>query len=117
MTVTTRFAPSPTGRLHVGNIRTALVCWLAARAAGCDADAARREYDALFIGIARGELVPYASYYITGFLHERPLARLSMEMEELGRPMALTLTTWPGGRTRRLAEVHPHGSSIGWLGS
>ena len=29
----TRFAPSPTGRLHVGNIRTALVCWLAARAA------------------------------------------------------------------------------------
>jgi glutamyl-tRNA synthetase len=34
MTVVTRFAPSPTGRLHVGNIRTALVCWLAARAAG-----------------------------------------------------------------------------------
>ncbi len=30
----TRFAPSPTGRLHVGNIRTALVCWLAARAGG-----------------------------------------------------------------------------------
>ena len=34
MTVVTRFAPSPTGRLHVGNIRTALVCWLTARAAG-----------------------------------------------------------------------------------
>ncbi len=34
MTVVTRFAPSPTGRLHVGNIRTALVCWLAARAVG-----------------------------------------------------------------------------------
>lgn len=34
MTVVTRFAPSPTGRLHVGNIRTALVCWLAARASG-----------------------------------------------------------------------------------
>ena len=30
----TRFAPSPTGRLHVGNIRTALVCWLAARQVG-----------------------------------------------------------------------------------
>ena len=27
-----RFAPSPTGRLHVGNLRTALVAWLAARA-------------------------------------------------------------------------------------
>lgn len=30
MTVT-RFAPSPTGRLHIGNIRTALHCWLWAR--------------------------------------------------------------------------------------
>ena len=34
MTVITRFAPSPTGKLHVGNIRTALVCWMAARTAG-----------------------------------------------------------------------------------
>lgn len=32
MTVTVRFAPSPTGRLHVGNIRTALVNYLFARA-------------------------------------------------------------------------------------
>jgi len=30
--IVTRFAPSPTGLLHVGNVRTALVCWLAARA-------------------------------------------------------------------------------------
>ena len=30
----TRFAPSPTGFLHVGNLRTALVAWLAARAEG-----------------------------------------------------------------------------------
>jgi glutamyl-tRNA synthetase len=34
MTVTTRFAPSPTGRLHVGNIRTALHNWLFARQQG-----------------------------------------------------------------------------------
>ncbi|WP_375392936.1 glutamate--tRNA ligase [uncultured Sphingomonas sp.] len=34
MTVVTRFAPSPTGRLHVGNIRTALHGWLWARAQG-----------------------------------------------------------------------------------
>lgn len=34
MTVTTRFAPSPTGRLHVGNLRTALHNWLFARAHG-----------------------------------------------------------------------------------
>jgi glutamyl-tRNA synthetase len=34
MTVTTRFAPSPTGTLHVGNIRTALHNWLFARRHG-----------------------------------------------------------------------------------
>jgi len=34
MTVTTRFAPSPTGRLHVGNLRTALHNWLYARQQG-----------------------------------------------------------------------------------
>lgn len=32
--LTGRFAPSPTGRLHVGNLRTALLAWLFARAAG-----------------------------------------------------------------------------------
>jgi len=48
MTVVTRFAPSPTGRLHVGNIRTALHNWLLARRHGGtfllridDTDAAR----------------------------------------------------------------------------
>jgi len=34
MTVTTRFAPSPTGHLHVGNIRMALHNWLLAKQAG-----------------------------------------------------------------------------------
>ena len=34
MTIVTRFAPSPTGRLHVGNIRTALHNWMFARAHG-----------------------------------------------------------------------------------
>jgi glutamyl-tRNA synthetase len=31
MTVKTRFAPSPTGYLHIGGVRTALFCWLYAR--------------------------------------------------------------------------------------
>ena len=31
MTIITRFAPSPTGLLHVGNLRTALIAWLYAR--------------------------------------------------------------------------------------
>ena len=34
MTVRTRFAPSPTGMLHIGGVRTALFCWLYARHCG-----------------------------------------------------------------------------------
>lgn len=45
---------------------------------------AQDEYDALFIGLPRGELVPYASFYRTGFLYERPLAKLRGDMEKLG---------------------------------
>lgn len=55
------------------------------RAAGeSSADAVAREYHDLFIGLGRGELVPYGSYYLTGFLHEKPLARLRQAMAELG---------------------------------
>ncbi|MFN3890427.1 MAG: Cro/CI family transcriptional regulator [Beijerinckiaceae bacterium] len=43
-----------------------------------------REYFDLFIGVGRGEFLPYASYYLTGFLHERPLARVRGDLERLG---------------------------------
>ena len=46
--------------------------------------ASRREYFNLFIGVGRGELLPYGSYYLTGFLHERPLARLRGDLAPLG---------------------------------
>jgi TorA maturation chaperone TorD len=42
-----------------------------------------REYHALFIGIGRGELLPYASFYMTGFLNEKPLAALRNDMMRL----------------------------------
>ena len=42
--------------------------------------AVEREFNALFIGLGRGELLPYASYYLTGFLNEKPLARLRRDM-------------------------------------
>ncbi|KAA0675945.1 molecular chaperone [Roseomonas genomospecies 6] len=45
---------------------------------------AEREYHELFIGVTRGELVPFASYYRTGFLIDRPLARLREDMQALG---------------------------------
>ena len=45
---------------------------------------ARQEYDELFIGLVRGELVPYASFYRTGFLYERPLAAVRADLSRLG---------------------------------
>ncbi|MCV6594945.1 MAG: molecular chaperone TorD family protein [Silicimonas sp.] len=43
-----------------------------------------REFNALFIGLGRGELLPYASYYMTGFLNEKPLAVLRQDMAAEG---------------------------------
>jgi TorA maturation chaperone TorD len=45
---------------------------------------AEREFHDLFIGVGRGELLPYGSYYLTGFLHERPLADLRGDLRRLG---------------------------------
>ena len=42
------------------------------------------EFNKLFIGVGRGELLPYASYYLTGFLNEKPLAALRRDMVNLG---------------------------------
>lgn len=53
-------------------------------AASTSPKAAEREYNALFIGLGRGELVPFASFYLTGFLNEKPLARLRGHMAEMG---------------------------------
>lgn len=55
-----------------------------AQAAQVDAASVQSEHFALFIGLGRGELLPYASYYMTGFLHERPLARLREDLLRLG---------------------------------
>jgi TorA maturation chaperone TorD len=53
-------------------------------ALSASAAAVKREYFDLVHGVGRGELVPYASYYLTGFLNERPLARLREDMAHLG---------------------------------
>jgi TorA maturation chaperone TorD len=57
---------------------------LAAAAAAVDDRAASKEFFDLFIGLGRGDLLPYASYYMTGFLHERPLARVREDLDALG---------------------------------
>lgn len=42
------------------------------------------EYHALFIGVGRGEVVPYGSWYLTGFMMERPLAQLRRDLKRFG---------------------------------
>jgi TorA maturation chaperone TorD len=57
---------------------------LAQTAQDTDAEKVAREFLDLFIGVGRGELLAYGSYYQTGFLNERPLARLRDDLRALG---------------------------------
>ncbi|WP_439370264.1 molecular chaperone TorD family protein [Bradyrhizobium sp. DASA03120] len=66
---------TPLGRAHAA---------LAAAADNAVAAKVEREYFDLFTGLGRGELLPYASYYLTGFLNERPLSRLRADLAALG---------------------------------
>ena len=66
---------SPLGLAHAA---------LAEAAEQTNAERVEREFFDLFIGLGRGELLPYGSYYLTGFLHERPLARLREDLAKIG---------------------------------
>jgi TorA maturation chaperone TorD len=66
---------SPLGLAHAA---------LAEAAVRTDAQRAAREYFTLFVGLGRGELLPYSSYYRTGFLQGRPLASLRQALERIG---------------------------------
>jgi TorA maturation chaperone TorD len=57
---------------------------LADAARATDEVAAGEEYFKLFVGVGRGEVLPYASFYLAGFLHERPLAAVRADLERLG---------------------------------
>lgn len=49
-----------------------------------DEDALADEFQQLFIGLGQGEVIPYMSWHLTGFLMEEPLARLRDDLAELG---------------------------------
>lgn len=66
---------SPLGLAHVA---------LADAAEQAKPDRVEQEFFDLFIGIGRGELLPYGSYYLSGFLHDRPLARLREDLAKIG---------------------------------
>lgn len=53
-------------------------------ASGSEADEVDNEFHVLFIGLGRGELVPYGTWYQTGFLMERPLGILRDDLKKLG---------------------------------
>lgn len=53
--------------------------------------AAQSEFNKLFIGLGRGELLPFASYYLTGFLNEKPLAVLRQDMSRIGMQRSETV--------------------------
>ena len=49
-----------------------------------DNDLIRHEYVTVFVGVGRGEILPFASYYLTGFLNDKPLANLRADMAAIG---------------------------------
>jgi TorA maturation chaperone TorD len=57
---------------------------LARTAAATTPKQVEREFFELFIGVGRGDLLPYGSFYLTGFLNERPLADLRADLARLG---------------------------------
>ncbi|MDH5354888.1 MAG: molecular chaperone TorD family protein [Gammaproteobacteria bacterium] len=48
------------------------------------AEDVEEEYHQLFIGLGKGEVVPYGSWYLTGFLMEKPLSDLREDLAKLG---------------------------------
>ena len=66
---------TPLGLAHIA---------LAGAAAATTVEKVQREFFELFIGVGRGELLPYASYYLTGFLNDRPLVRLRDDLRAIG---------------------------------
>lgn len=57
---------------------------LAAVCRQADPEQVRDEYEALFIGTGKPELMLYGSYYLSGFLMEKPLAALRTDLAALG---------------------------------
>jgi TorA maturation chaperone TorD len=71
-------APQPGGPLESAWER------LVAAMRATDAQAAAAEYDALFGGVGKPEVFLYGSFYLSGFLNEKPLAQLREDLARLG---------------------------------
>ncbi len=70
---------------------------LIAAAAAMDAEAAREEYDSVFVGTGKAEITPYASHYLSESMKENVLVRLRAELAAAGL-----------ARQERAAEYEDH---------
>jgi TorA maturation chaperone TorD len=96
---------TPLGLAHVA---------LAQAADKASAEKIEREFFNLFIGIGRGELLPYGSYYLTGFLNERPAERVQQQFFEKH------LAPWIGRffadlERAEAADFYRHAGTVGRL--
>lgn len=57
---------------------------LCAASSAMDPAAAQQEFDTLFGGVGRPQVVPFASFHLAGFVNEKPLARLRDDLVALG---------------------------------
>ncbi len=57
---------------------------LAAAAGAVSAAELEDEFNQLFVSVGRSDVMPFASYYLTGFMHEKPLAQLRADLAVLG---------------------------------
>ena len=87
---------------------------LAAAAAAIAPEQVEAEFNALFIGLSEGELIPYGSYYLTGFLYEKPLADLRSDLDSLGIARSEDVSE-PEDHIASLCEVM-HGLIVGAFG-
>ncbi len=73
-------------RSEPGGHRALAGAWetLSQAAAGAGAEALEEEFHRLFIGLGRGELLPYASWYLAGRLLDRPLVEIRDDLARLG---------------------------------
>ncbi|MCW8889606.1 MAG: molecular chaperone TorD family protein [Sedimenticola sp.] len=69
---------------HSGGEMALSMSMLGLAATTCSPASVDDEFHDLFIGLGRGELVPYGSWYLTGFLMERPLGRLRDDLSAMG---------------------------------
>jgi TorA maturation chaperone TorD len=67
-----------------GDEMTVSMSLLGLAADTCPEPVIAEEFHSLFIGLGRGELLPYGSFYLTGFLMEKPLGDLRDDLQRLG---------------------------------